>query len=200
VQKRQMSVGRPQYSHLTCFSAGPEAGDEARGGGGGALSSGGGYDPKASLSPDVFDRGPQLWNRGAGIVAAHVALHFLATHRPVAVHTREAAAAASGSSSSPPPPPPPLSPSGSSCSLPTATKVPTSQQGVRRVLNPCCGVGTFVAMANALGLDAVGVEESASRCADARALRLSRAAVEAYRVETGTLPPSAAVTAITAPA
>ena len=64
---------------------------------------------------------------------------------------------------------------------------------VRRVLNPCCGVGTFVAMANALGLGAVGVEESASRCAEARALRLSRAAVEQYRVETGTLPPSSSM-------
>ena len=78
------------------------------------------YDPKDSLAPDVCERGPQLWNRGMGLQAAHIAADFL-----------------------------------------------RAQPATTEAVNLCCGVGTFVAMANAVGLDAVGVEENASRCADA---------------------------------
>ncbi len=47
--------------------------------------------------------------------------------------------------------------------------------GARVVLDPFCGVGTVLAVANALGLDAVGVERSRRRCARARALTVSPA-------------------------
>lgn len=126
-----MAVGRPGFSHLLCYGA-P---------GGSADGSMAGYDPRASLSPDVFDRGPQLWDRGAGLVAAHVASAFLA-----------------------------------------------AQPQVTTVLSPCCGVGTFPAVANACGLAAVGVELNATRCSDARALRISLLKLVAFREETGTLP------------
>ena len=65
-----MAVGRPNFSHLLCYGAPAPRG-------------GAGYDPRASLSPDVFDRGPQLWDRGAGLVAAHVAAAFLAAQPQV---------------------------------------------------------------------------------------------------------------------
>lgn len=38
------------------------------------------------------------------------------------------------------------------------------------VLDPFCGVGTVLAVANALGLDALGVEKARKRCEQARAL------------------------------
>ncbi|MEZ4402767.1 MAG: hypothetical protein R3B06_22285 [Kofleriaceae bacterium] len=40
----------------------------------------------------------------------------------------------------------------------------------RTVIDPFCGVGTMLAVANAAGLDAIGVELSAKRAAQARAL------------------------------
>jgi hypothetical protein len=43
----------------------------------------------------------------------------------------------------------------------------------RTVVDPFCGHGTVLAVANALGLDAVGVELSRKRAKKARALRLS---------------------------
>ncbi|HEY4221984.1 MAG TPA: DNA methyltransferase [Myxococcota bacterium] len=43
----------------------------------------------------------------------------------------------------------------------------------RSILDPFCGVGTVLAVANALGLDAVGVERSKKRAAQARALTLT---------------------------
>lgn len=42
----------------------------------------------------------------------------------------------------------------------------------RTVVDPFCGVGTVLAVANAMGLDAVGVELSTKRANRARALRL----------------------------
>lgn len=42
--------------------------------------------------------------------------------------------------------------------------------GSRVVVDPFCGRGTVLAVANAMGLDAVGVELSAKRCKAARAL------------------------------
>jgi len=38
------------------------------------------------------------------------------------------------------------------------------------ILDPFCGVGTVLAVANRLGLDAVGVEKNRKRAEDARAL------------------------------
>lgn len=48
--------------------------------------------------------------------------------------------------------------------------------GARVVVDPFCGRGTVLAVANAMGLDAVGVELSAKRCRTARtlAVELSR--------------------------
>ncbi len=42
-----------------------------------------------------------------------------------------------------------------------------------RVVDPFCGKGTVLAVANALGLDALGVELSAKRCRAARTLRVA---------------------------
>ena len=50
------------------------------------------------------------------------------------------------------------------------------------------GVGTAVAMANAVGLDAVGVEWSSHRCDQSRELEICLPAVLAHRRRTGTLP------------
>lgn len=44
----------------------------------------------------------------------------------------------------------------------------------RTVVDPFCGLGTMLAVANAYGLDAVGVERSPRRAAKARALRFHR--------------------------
>ncbi|MBL9210891.1 MAG: hypothetical protein JNL92_10520 [Opitutaceae bacterium] len=41
------------------------------------------------------------------------------------------------------------------------------------VLDPFCGVGTVLAVANALGLDALGVERSTKRCAQAQTLAVT---------------------------
>jgi hypothetical protein len=168
-----MAVGRPGFSHLLCYGAPPATaalaplaptpaseGPRSTGTFASITSSGDGthdetppppppppssvcasYDPRLSLSPDVFERGPQLWDRGPGLVASHVACNFLA-----------------------------------------------SQPQVSSVLSPCCGVGTFPAMANACGLAAVGIELNTGRCKEARELQLSHAALVAYRIETGTLP------------
>ena len=47
-----IAVGRPGFSVMTCFGTGASPS----------------FDPRASPAPDVLERGPQLWNRGAGCV------------------------------------------------------------------------------------------------------------------------------------
>jgi hypothetical protein len=42
--------------------------------------------------------------------------------------------------------------------------------GAKTIVDPFCGVGTVLAVANALGLDAIGVEKAQKRCEDARKL------------------------------
>jgi hypothetical protein len=42
--------------------------------------------------------------------------------------------------------------------------------GAKTIVDPFCGVGTVLAVANALGLDALGVEKARKRCEDARQL------------------------------
>ena len=44
--------------------------------------------------------------------------------------------------------------------------------GAKTIFDPFCGVGTVLAVANTLGLDAVGVEKSKKRCEQARALTI----------------------------
>ena len=51
-----------------------------------------------------------------------------------------------------------------------------------------------MAMANACGLAALGIDESQTRCSEARSLRLSLPAVISFRVENKTLPISFART------
>lgn len=50
------------------------------------------------------------------------------------------------------------------------------ETSARRVVDPFCGRGTVLAVANALGLDALGVELSAKRCRFARNLSYSASA------------------------
>lgn len=47
------------------------------------------------------------------------------------------------------------------------------ETAARRVVDPFCGKGTVLAVANALGLDALGVELSGKRCRAARKLSIS---------------------------
>ena len=47
------------------------------------------------------------------------------------------------------------------------------ETATRTVVDPFCGYGTVLAVANALGMDAVGVDLSARMCKKARALELS---------------------------
>jgi len=49
-----------------------------------------------------------------------------------------------------------------------AVRFAQEQVGARVVLDPFCGVGTVPAVANAFGLDAIGVEKSRKRCEQAR--------------------------------
>lgn len=46
------------------------------------------------------------------------------------------------------------------------------ETGTRTVVDPFCGRGTVLAVANGMGLDALGIDISAKRCKAARALRL----------------------------
>ena len=47
------------------------------------------------------------------------------------------------------------------------------ETGTRTVVDPFCGRGTVLAVANAMGLDAVGVDLSAKRCRRARSLQIA---------------------------
>ena len=49
------------------------------------------------------------------------------------------------------------------------------ETATRTVVDPFCGFGTVLAVANALGLDAIGVDVSARMCRRARALRIDLA-------------------------
>jgi len=51
-----------------------------------------------------------------------------------------------------------------------AVRFARDQVSARTVFDPFCGVGTVLAVANALGLEALGVEKAKKRCEQARAL------------------------------
>ena len=51
-----------------------------------------------------------------------------------------------------------------------AVRFAKEQAGARIVFDPFCGVGTVLAVANKLGLDALGVEKARKRCEQARQL------------------------------
>ena len=51
-----------------------------------------------------------------------------------------------------------------------AVRFAKEQVGAKIVFDPFCGVGTVLAVANALGLDALGVEKARKRCEQARQL------------------------------
>jgi hypothetical protein len=48
-----------------------------------------------------------------------------------------------------------------------AVRFARDQVGAKLIFDPFCGVGTVLAVANALGLDALGVEKSRKRCEQA---------------------------------
>jgi hypothetical protein len=54
-----------------------------------------------------------------------------------------------------------------------AVRFARDQVGARVVLDPFCGVGTVLAVANALGLEALGVEKARKRAEQARELRVT---------------------------
>ena len=58
-----------------------------------------------------------------------------------------------------------------------AVRFARDQVGAQVVVDPFCGVGTVLAAANALGVDALGVELSRKRCEQARALTIPLAAL-----------------------
>lgn len=51
-----------------------------------------------------------------------------------------------------------------------AVRFARDQAGAKVIFDPFCGVGTVLAVANALGLDTLGVEKSRKRCEQARVL------------------------------
>ena len=53
-----------------------------------------------------------------------------------------------------------------------AVRFARDEVGAKSIFDPFCGVGTVLAAANALGLDALGVELSRKRCEQARALEI----------------------------
>jgi len=53
-----------------------------------------------------------------------------------------------------------------------AVRFARDEVGAKTIFDPFCGVGTVLAAANALGLDALGVELSRKRCEQARALEI----------------------------
>ncbi len=54
-----------------------------------------------------------------------------------------------------------------------AVRFAREQVGAKIIFDPFCGVGTVLAVANALGLDALGVEKAGKRAEAARALRVT---------------------------
>ncbi len=51
-----------------------------------------------------------------------------------------------------------------------AVRFARDQAGAKVIIDPFCGVGTVLAVANALGLDAIGVEKSRKRAQQSRLL------------------------------
>lgn len=60
-----------------------------------------------------------------------------------------------------------------------AVRFARDQVGAKTVFDPFCGVGTVLAAANALGLDALGVEKARKRADEARELTITRVELEA---------------------
>ena len=54
-----------------------------------------------------------------------------------------------------------------------AVRFAKEQAGAKIVFDPFCGVGTVLAVANALGLDALGVEKARKRAEQARGLTVT---------------------------
>lgn len=62
--------------------------------------------------------------------------------------------------------------------------------GAKTVFDPFCGVGTVLAVANSLGLDAIGVEKSRKRCEQARALSVNAGELQGTQPTSGPESPS----------
>jgi hypothetical protein len=59
-----------------------------------------------------------------------------------------------------------------------AVRFARDHAGAKAILDPFCGVGTVLAVANTLGLDAIGVERSVRRAESSRRLMLTAAELE----------------------
>ena len=100
-----VTMGRPSFSHLLCFSRGVR--DDVK--------------DIRNCSPDVLPVCTQGWVRGMGLEAALLACQYI-----------------------------------------------SNSTSTRTVVAPFCGIGTALAVANSLGLDAIGVEISGRRVSRAR--------------------------------
>lgn len=100
-----ITLGRPAYAHLLCFSHTPR--------------------PEPVALADVFATGAMTWARATGLEACRLACTYILRH--------------------------------------TTT---------RTVVDPFCGRGTILAVANAMGLAAIGVDHSPKRCRLAERLTL----------------------------
>lgn len=54
-----------------------------------------------------------------------------------------------------------------------AVRFARDQVGAKKIFDPFCGIGTVLAVANRLGMEAVGVEKSRKRCEQARELQVA---------------------------
>ena len=59
-----------------------------------------------------------------------------------------------------------------------AVRFARDQAGAKTIFDPFCGVGTVLAVANALGLEALGVEKSRKRCAQALLLTIGPSEIQ----------------------
>ena len=59
----------------------------------------------------------------------------------------------------------------------TLARIVAEHTSTTTIVDPFCGWGTVLAAANAVGLDAIGIERARGRCAQARRLRIDTAAI-----------------------
>jgi hypothetical protein len=98
-------------------------------------------------TPDVLaNRGPMLWARAMGLRACEVAVDYVRTQ----LRSSSSSSSSSASSSS------------------------SSSGGCHTVIDPFCGSGSVLAMANARGLHSFGVDHSRSRARQAAELQPQR--------------------------
>jgi hypothetical protein len=155
---RSKGKGRPQYSHMIAFSRTPCTGEKWF---------------NAAATPDIFARGQMLWKSAMGEEACVAACLLIraaskaaaaaitSTHRDTEADESQC----SGDTISNEPT--------SACAQSSAAAVGFAAAAI--VIDPFCGQGTVLAVANELGMDALGVELSRKRCRQALQLRVLQA-------------------------